>query len=118
MQSNKKENKHVYKLSRYEQEVHLSFNEEEKIWTAYVTSPRYMRKFEKNGWECIDVQHYKNGEVVSKTYKAPRKCIIIAKEREKRILTEEEKNILRERILLMHEAKKRKNNNSTDTEQE
>ena len=100
----------VYRLTKYEQEVHLSFNEEDKTWEAYVSSQGYIKKFDEAGWECVKTQYYSNGEVMAKFYKAPKNAVSIRKIKEKRELTEEERNVLKERVKLMHEAKNKKKN--------
>lgn len=95
-----------FTLSRAEKEVVLTIDEETQEWTAYVSSPYWMRRFERAGWECTHTEYFPDGRVLSKNYKAPKKRVGILKERPKRELTEEERKILRERALKMQENRK------------
>lgn len=104
------ENK-IYRLTKAEREVILNIDDELKEWSAYVSSPSWMKKFEEAGWECVKEDHYANGDIVAKVYKAPAKQVIIAKKRKARNISEEEKEALRERVKLMQKNKEEKKKN-------
>jgi hypothetical protein len=95
-----------FTLSRAEKEVILTIDEETQEWLAYVSSPYWMRRFERAGWECTKTDYFPDGRVLSKNYKAPKKRVGILKERPKRELTDEERLALRERALKMQESRK------------
>ena len=46
------------KLSRDEREIVLVYNEGERVWYADTSIPKFWRKLEKKGWECIRTQYY------------------------------------------------------------
>ena len=95
-------------LSACEREVVLTMSDDEKMWTAYVSSRRMMSKFEKAKWECTKVDKDKNGNIIAKTYTAPLKRVLIRGELPKREYTDEEREILRKRAYEMLAKKNKK----------
>jgi hypothetical protein len=93
-------NKSCYRLTPEEREVVLIMDDRDRVWKASCSSPTYMKKFEKQGWKCTDVQYYKDGTVMMKMFEAPCKSISIGKyERPKRqgcALTDERKQKMQE----------------------
>lgn len=69
------------KLSRYEQEVVINFNADEKEATIYTANPAWMRKMDKLCKEFSGVIRLKEWTEVSKTYVLPRNLIRIGKPR-------------------------------------
>lgn len=63
------------KLSKEEKETLYRFNEDEGEWVADSSIPRDIHKLEKQHWIETGVQHYKDGSVMSKQFKAPRNCL-------------------------------------------
>lgn len=66
----------TYKLSRYEQETHINWNEETNTAHIYTTSPRMIKKLDALAKAYPDI--YKasrtgtiNGETVSREYDVP-----------------------------------------------
>ena len=53
------ENKTCQKLTQEEREVVLIMDDKDRRWKASCSSPTYMRKFEKQGWKCTDIEYYK-----------------------------------------------------------
>lgn len=89
------------KITRYEQEVHVSFTMEDEIATLYTTSTVWLKKMDKLAKDFPDkfkvVDEGKiDGEIVSKTYEFPIKYFNIAKPRAE--LSEERKEELRARL--------------------
>ena len=83
-------NKNCAKLLPEEREVILIMDDRDRKWKASCSSPTYMRKFEKQGWKCTEIEYYKDGTVCTKFYEAPCKSISIGKyERPKRNVSEE-----------------------------
>ena len=93
------------KLSQEEREVVLVMDDKDCKWKASCSSPTYMRKFEKQGWKCTNVEYYRDGTVCTKFYEAPCKSISIGKyERPKRLISDEQK----EKMRLARESSKNK----------
>ena len=95
---NIEENKTCQHLTQEEREVVLILNDKDKTWIASCSIPAYMRKFEKQGWKCLEhrTEYYKDGEVCTKFYEAPKQSVSIGKyERPKRMMSEEQKEKLR-----------------------
>lgn len=89
------------KLSREEREIVLVYNEAERIWYADTSIPKFWRRLEKKGWECIKTQYYSDGTVCCKSFKgAPgtSKGITITDPFKKRELTDEQRQKIRERF--------------------
>lgn len=80
-----------------EREVILIMDDRDRKWKASCSSPTYMRKFEKQGWNCTKTEYYKDGTVCTKFYEAPCKSISIGKyERPKRNMSDEQKEKMRQ----------------------
>lgn len=86
------------KLSRDEREIILVYNEAERVWYADTSIPKFWRRLEKKGWECIKTQYYSDGTVCSKSFKGSSKGITITDPFKKRELTEEQRQKIRERF--------------------
>lgn len=88
-------------LSRYEQEVIINFNAEEKRCTLYTADLVWIRKLDKlveenpEEFKQIDRQTMK-GKLVSKTYEFPKGLVSIRSRTRK--LTDEEKQKLIKRL--------------------
>lgn len=74
------------KLLPEEREVILIMDDRERKWKASVSSPTYMRKFERQGWTCTGTSYYRDGTVCTKFFEVPcEKSITIGRaERPKR----------------------------------
>lgn len=104
------------KLSRDEREIVLVYNEGERVWYADTSIPKFWRRLEKKGWECINTQYYSDGTVCCKSFKgAPgsSKGITITDPFKKRELSDEQRQKIRERF-----AKKDTNNEVEDIDLE
>lgn len=104
------------KLSRDEREIVLVYNEGERAWYADTSIPKFWRRLEKKGWECINTQYYSDGTVCCKSFKgAPgsSKGVTITDPFKKRELTDEQRQKIRERF-----AKKDTNNEVEDIDLE
>ena len=89
-----------------EREVIITFNEAEGYWEAYSTSPRFIRKFLKKGWEVKNVEHFSDGTLCSMTFIAPIYGLrIMNPQNVKRNISEEEKEVLRKRLEAIRERK-------------
>lgn len=104
-----------YRLTPEEREVILVMDDKDRKWKASCSSPTYMRKFEKQGWECTGTEYYRDGTVCTKYYEAPQaSSITIGKaERPKRQgkpMSEEHKRKLQEGL-----QKSRDTKNVTDS---
>lgn len=60
-----------YKLSSEEREIILIMDDKDRKWKASVSSPTYMRKFERQGWTCTGTEYYSDGTVCTKFFEAP-----------------------------------------------
>lgn len=99
-----------YRLSPEEREIILVMDDKDRKWKASCSSPTYMRKFEKQGWECTETEYYRDGSVCTKFYKAPQaSSITIGKaERPKRQgkpMSEERKRKLQESLQRARDTK-------------
>ena len=84
-------NKTSYRLLPEEREVILIMDDRDRKWKASCSSPTYMKKFEKQGWKCTEIEYYIDGTVCTQFYEAPCKSISIGKyERPKRNISEEQ----------------------------
>lgn len=102
----------MFKLSLVEQETIITYNaaeEHAEIYTCYPPSIRKLDKYCKENpeeWKVKNVSTVE-GEVVGKTYTAPKKLISFrCKEPKKPELTEEEKNEIGERLKKSRASKK------------
>ncbi len=88
-------------ITRYEQEVHVSFTMEDEMATLYTSSTTWMKKLDKiakdypEEFKVVDEGKI-GGEVVSRTYKFPIKYFKIGKPRAE--LSDERKEELRNRL--------------------
>lgn len=69
-----------YKLSRYEQETHICWNEEDNLAHIYTTSPRMIKKLDALSEKYPDVYRSSktgtiNGETVSQEYDVPMRYV-------------------------------------------
>ena len=88
------------KLSKYEKETIINFNEEEENATVYSCSKRVWSKCEKAAYKLIDTNLDSDGNVISKTYETRKKNISFRKQR---TLSVEYRTLLKERAGKMRE---------------
>lgn len=69
------------KLSRYEQEVVINFNADEKEATVYTANPAWVRKMDKLCNEFPEIIRLKSWTEISKTYVLPKNLVKIGKPR-------------------------------------
>lgn len=69
-------------LTRYEQEVVINLNADEKMATVYSANPAWIRKMDALVKEFPDVFRIKRWTEDSKTYEMPKKYIRIGRPRE------------------------------------
>lgn len=89
------------KLSREEREIVLVYNEGERVWYADTSIPKFWRKLEKKGWECIRTQYYADGTVCCKSFRGAlgsSRGVTITDPFKKREFTEEQRQKVRERF--------------------
>ena len=84
-------------LTQEEREVIIIMDDKNKTWLASTSIPSFMRKFEKQGWKCLEDRtvYYRDGEVCTKFYEAPKASVSIGRyerpKRQGRELSEEQK---------------------------
>lgn len=84
-------------LTQEEREVIIIMDDKNKTWLASTSIPSFMRKFEKQGWKCLEDRtvYYRDGEVCTKFYEAPKASVSIGQyerpKRQGRELSEEQK---------------------------
>lgn len=88
------------KLPNGERETHISMNSLGNKMKIYTTEWHIMRRLdryveESDNWKVVDIGLL-HGEVVSKTYEAPRDLLLIRKQ--KRVMTEEQRQKVAERL--------------------
>lgn len=98
-----------YKLSNYERETNINFNEDEKVATVYTCKPSLIKKMD-NFCEKYPADY----ELIfedeqSKTYQINKKFVSIRGPQKKRKLTEDEKEVLRNRMINMQLKRKIQN---------
>jgi hypothetical protein len=82
------------KLSKWERETIINFNEEELMASIYTCSKSVIKRCEKLGLKLVD--NVTDGDqVISKTFEIPKKLVKITKPR---VLTKERKKELRDRL--------------------
>ena len=69
------------KLSRYEQEIVINFNADEKEATVYTANPVWIRKMDKLCYEFPEIIRLKSWTEISKTYVLPKNLARIGKPR-------------------------------------
>ena len=84
-------------LTAEERETILNYNEENNYWEVYTAVRKHMNKFDKLGWECVNVEYYPDGEISGKSYKVPNWAICF-RSPVKKELTEEQRQAVRERL--------------------
>lgn len=85
-------------LSRYEQEVHISFSADDAVATVYASNPVYIRKLDVLSKEFPDDYKLVRRDDASVTYEVSRKLVALRRPRPKRELTDEERQALKERL--------------------
>lgn len=93
-----------YRLIREERETIITYNDLDGIWEADTAVQKHIRKFEKQGWECVGKQYYPDGTLMSAQFKGNAKSISIRdinEDKPKRIMSEEHKQKLQEARLKM-----------------
>lgn len=94
------------KLTREERELVINYNEDDGVWVAESSIPKFWRKLEKKNWTCTNTQYYADGTVCSKTFTSNcGKGISITDPTVKREMSAEDREKARQRFLSM-----RKNN--------
>lgn len=101
IEETEEESRGDYKLTKYEQEVHLNFNMEDDLATLYTSSTTWMKKMDKlvetypDAYKVVDVSKI-CGTVIGKTYEFPIEFFRLGKPRKE--LSEERKEELRNRL--------------------
>ena len=95
------------KLPNDERETHISMSSLGNKMKIYTTEWHIMRRLdryveESDNWKVVDIGML-HGEVVSKTYEAPRDLLLIRKQ--KRVMTEEQRQKAAERLRALREKK-------------
>ena len=86
------------KLSRDERECVLLYNEEEGLWYAESSIPKFWRRLEKKNWICTKTIYYDDGTVCSKQFKGSKKGVTIGDPFKKRELTDEQRQAIKDRF--------------------
>ncbi len=103
-----------------EQETVIGFMRDEKFCTVYTSDSTVMTKLDKRvekskDWELIKVDKLRDGSVVSKTYKAPKRLISFRGEVGKgRRMSEEDRQKAAERLRIAREKKKIEKENKNE----
>lgn len=95
------------KLPNDERETHISMSSLGNKMKIYTTEWHIMRRLdryveESDNWKVVDIGML-HGEVVSKTYEAPRDLLLIRKQ--KRVMTEEQRQKAAERLRTLRTKK-------------
>ena len=95
------------KLPNDERETHISMSSLRNKMKIYTTERHIMRRLdryveESDNWKVVDIGML-HGEVVSKTYEAPRDLLLTRKQ--KRVMTEEQRQKSAERLRALREKK-------------
>lgn len=80
-------------FTKQEMECVLIYSESSKKWEAYTNIPKYMRKFEKQGWKKTREIHA-DGEICGMEFMAPANAVTIRAPSSKRTLSDEQKQKL------------------------
>lgn len=86
------------RLGKSDRECILVFNEEEGVWYADSSIPKFWRRLEAKNWECINTQYYKDGTVCSKTFRGSKKGVTITDPFRKREMSDEQREAARRRM--------------------
>ncbi len=90
-------------LSKYEQEVVITFNADGDTADLYTANPAWIRKMDKlmaqnpDQFKLVEVQGH-NGRIISKRYTVPKRFISIRSKDVKRALTEAQRAEMVERL--------------------
>ncbi|NMB69750.1 hypothetical protein GYA27_00910 [candidate division WWE3 bacterium] len=97
----------MQRLTLEEREVHLWFDDVDRVWRAEASILKYIRAFRKAGWKELCCDNDDNGTPVVATFEAPAHAISIRKaERKKRVMTEEQRVAAIERLSLARNSLK------------
>lgn len=95
----------MQRLTLEEREVHLWFDDIDRVWRAEASILKYIRAFRKAGWKELCCDNDDNGTPVVATFEAPAHAISIRKaERKKRVITEEQRAAASERMVRVRES--------------
>ena len=91
----------AYNLSRYEQEVIITFNAEEETAELYTANPVWIRKMDKLVEQNPEqFQEYRrermDGKVISKSYRFPKRFVTVRSKDKKIDLSDEQRKVLAE----------------------
>ena len=108
------------KLPHDERETHINMNSLGKTMQIYTTEKHIMRRLdryvdESPNWKVVDIGKL-HGEIISKTYEAPRDLLLIRKQ--KRVMSEEQRQKAAERLRAFHNNKNEDVMNSLDDEED
>lgn len=94
-------------LTKEERETTLNYCESEGMWYIDTSVQTHIRKFDKLGYKCTNIQYYSDGSIMSKQYQVPKFAISFRKpEKAKRAMTEEQRQAISERMKALHNNKK------------
>ena len=85
------------RLARDERETAVVFNEADGFWTIYTAVKSHMKRFDKLGYECTNIDRYPDGEIASKFYRVPRHAVSF-RSPEQRQFTDEQRAAMAERL--------------------
>ena len=108
------------KLPHDERETHINMNSLGKTMQIYTTEKHIMRRLdryvdESPNWKVVDIGKL-HGEIVPKTYEAPRDLLLIRKQ--KRVMSEEQRQKAAERLRAFHNKKNEDVMNPLDDEED
>ena len=95
---NSEDSKVSTKLSRDERECVLLYNEEEGVWYAESSIPKFWRRLEKKNWVCTKTIYYSDGTICSKWFKGSKKGVTITDPFKTRDLSDEQRQAIRDRF--------------------
>ena len=90
----------MQKLTREEQETHISIDATEEMAMIDTSIPKDINKMKKLGYEVIMENHYEDGSTMNVIFRVPRKAIGFRAPKRKE-MSEERKEALRERARQM-----------------
>ena len=76
---NEEQSNVIKRLNRNEQEIVFGYNADDKECWCYCSIPSLWRKLEMKKWVVTDITYYKDGEVLSKKYKARKEALSFRK---------------------------------------
>lgn len=87
------------KLSAEEREVHFWLDDVDRKWKADASIPKYIRRFERMGWEKLLQDCDQSGRPIYAMFEAPEHAVSIrAAEKKKREYTEEQRTAAARRL--------------------